>query len=220
MPDPIAALQRALATHLNAALPAHLAAAGFEVTSELAQRVQDGWVEPEQEILEPDGTSDPLNSVVTITAPTPGENRPRAPQAASVTDIGGGPPQADVEVLWNVGTFELPLQVDVWAKSRSERESLVGAIRTALRTSVPDGAQLFLTLTEYHNAKASYRLDGTGMHSDVGSLVGGAWWRYTVTVTAECPELIKATAAKLKQLTLRLFIPPEATTSEDTQIFP
>jgi hypothetical protein len=135
--DPIAEAQRALAAHFNAALPAALAASGYQIPSDLAQRVQDGWADLEQEILEPDGTNAPKGAVVTITAPIPGEDRPQPPRALQETLDGA----TDVEVLWHVGDIEIPLQVDVWAQEPGRARPWWGpcARRCARGSPLPPG---------------------------------------------------------------------------------
>lgn len=212
--DPIAEAQRALVFYLQSALPAQLLLSGYQNAAQLA-RIQDGWADVEQEILEPDGTSTPKNAVVTVTTPAGGEFMPHPPERLSTFTPDAGQPE--IESLYRVGSVELTLQLDVWAKSRAEREAVAGALRLALRGAVPLSTTLSLELAGYFGVRAAFRVNSTGFHSDQGSLVGGAWWRYTLDVSAEFDEVVKTTAARLRELYLRKFIPYEATEPDPTE---
>lgn len=211
--DVIHELLDTLKTHFEQAIPTALQRTGLSAPGDIAS-IFAGFPDPRQELVYPS---------ISIDAPTPGVFAGHYPRQHKLTQpVSGTDPI--LTALWSVATVEVPLQIDIWASHPFEREAVADAVRTVLRSTVPDQGHLRLTMTNYFSVLAAYRLAGTGSYQDTPGQVQTEEWRATLIVDAECKEVLEATNPRFIDLTTKTTVlppadPPYTIVPESRQLF-
>lgn len=119
------------------------------------------------------------------------------------------PGKAEGKFLWAVGTVTASFQLDIFAKTQKERARVLEALRRDMRPGLSDGltSSLTLTLPDYFDETASYRIAGGGDFNDSAYLAQREEWRSLVTVEADAREVIAASVVELRTLIMRFSIP-------------
>jgi len=90
-------------------------------------------------------------------------------------------------VLWVNGQYEFELQLDLWARSKSERHSLFENLQRAFASQFPVNG-LSLELSDYFGVYARYDITGS-QYQDTEESAQRREWRAIVSVTAHCHSI-------------------------------
>lgn len=94
----------------------------------------------------------------------------------------------NVDVAYEVADLVVPVQLDVWGRSRTERGDTAAAIR-ALFTDPEVGDDLRLTLSNYHGRLATFQIE-RWRDDDDADAAKQREWRQTIELTLEVPEVV------------------------------
>jgi len=191
MLDAVSAAVAAVAAHLKTALPAELLGGSPDGAPGEVARIVEGWAGPEQDIL--------YTSIV-VDAPAPGDFTPAAPVLIDRTD-----PlvttDANFTGYYSLGSIEVPIMLDVYAKSFAERAQALRAIEAALGVGIlEDSHSLELVSADYHGQSITVWRSGAPRFTDSPGNTGAAEWRAIVPLTAELENVVPVTGARLLEL--------------------
>ena len=191
--DVAAALTRALVSYLSQTVP-RLAFPEAQPVGALVTAVRESFPEPEVALIYP---------VVTVHAASD-ELYTHSPVFMRAIGTPSGVNGQISRVLYAVGRITAMLQVDVWANSKPQRREVLEALRRDLRGEILEGGSaLNLPLPEMFDEPAVFRVAGGGTFADTEFAAQRREWRATLTVEAECRELIEASQTLLKDLETR-----------------
>src|SRR5690606_24638635 len=88
-----------------------------------------------------------------------------------------------VDVGFEVADLVVPIQLDLWAATRTQRGELGEAVR-ALFTDPDIGDDMRLTLADYHDRLATFQIEGW-RNEDSGASAERKEWRQTINLTLE-----------------------------------
>lgn len=124
-------------------------------------------------------------------------------QAGPVLTVTGGsgdeeacsPNEVDrtsTQVLYRIGYLTVPVQLDLWCRSRALRDRVGIAVREAFHNRLPWTAGLYLTSSRYHNRPIDLVLDKPRAVDDDGDSASARQWRATwmCTVTTDVVQLV------------------------------
>lgn len=194
MPDSTdEAVLKALKAHLDTPLPAAMASGGdTEYPGAIARGIEIGWPEAHRDLLYP---------AITVDVSVPPERDSQAPRVISETPGAG----ADTVCLIKTAFLSYPVQVNIFAKSRDERERLVRSIEASMLAGYATGSsQVCVTAEDYFAQPISMFRDGGVVRQDNPQAVGGHEWRALLTIRAEVAELIQVSASRLVDLNLKM----------------
>lgn len=120
----------------------------------------------------------PCVSIITLNP----EFRPLMPYYIKPTDPEIAAHKADVKYV--VGIYDIPIQLDIWARNKEERDDLFDAVFNALNPTIsPMG--LVLGLEQYHNQLCDFVMTGHE-HGDSAERSERDEWRTTLKLLATC----------------------------------
>ncbi len=175
MPDPIQTAISALADRIR------------DQVLDLDGRCTKGWPDPREAFVLP---------CASITH-ADGEREGREEREISQTAVPGD--SVRVDVAYEVANWTVPIQLDVWGRSRTERGEITVAIRS-LFTDPDVGDDMRLVLTDYHDRLATFQIDRDRDTDNADSAEHGEW-RKTIELTLEVPEVVVKRQALLKTIT-------------------
>ncbi len=187
--DVVSAVVRELARYLRQTTP-HPGLEG-ERTGALCSKILESFPSPEEQLAYPTISIHAADAVI----------RPHEPKHIRVlSEV-----DAQAKSLWAVANLTVPLQLDVFVNVKSQRRKVLSALRRDLRREILDGITSIttLTLTEYDNEPARYRVAGGGDFGDSGFAASREEWRSVLTVEADVRELVVGTTNQLRQLKVR-----------------
>jgi len=200
--DAASAVVATLKTHLETTL-----------AQGLVMDITEGWESVEERLRYP---------TIVLDTPTTGERIRNAAQLVDRTD----PAQStdpNFTGLWSVGTLVLPVTVDVFADSFTQRATVLQALEVALHPDLDDGGVLQLTASaaDYNSQGICVYRDSPNRFSDSGGRVLADEWRGTISLVAEVEEIIPASAVRLLQLDLdtAVEVPFDTEPTENRTIF-
>lgn len=130
--------------------------------------VRDGW---------PDAMAGiPSGSYLVVTTGDLAQE-PHAPHAFSSTTVAGV-----VTQLYDVATWLMNVQVDVFTDFKDQRDAIVPLVRPVF-TTIPFSGHAILTLSGYHNVKMRVKVTGESDDDPQGPIPGR--WRHTFEVEAK-----------------------------------
>jgi hypothetical protein len=117
----------------------------------------------------------------------------------------------EAETTYVVGDFTIPLQLDIWARYKPERDTFMQRVFAALQPS--NGQGLCLQLAAYFDEWAGYMMQGQ-RYPDSGETVTLQEWRAIISLEATCRAVSTTTEYIITQ-------EPELTlTTPNTPILP
>jgi len=122
------------------------------------------------------------------------------PTVESSSDTAGS--SIDLDVVYQLGQYNHPLQLDLWCQYKEERGAMLELVRNAINKQFIDDPDLplglSLTLTDYYSAIARYDWVGyTYVDGEEGSRLGE--WRAKIDLLATYPRLTGITKSKIKE---------------------
>ena len=105
----------------------------------------------------------------------------------------------EAKVKYVVGQFNWRIQVDIWERSKEQREDFMQKFFLAFHKSIPAQTGLHLTLEEYHNVGCSYTMVGykPNMNDERSQKKE---WRATVDLVANCRAVVDSKQYVMTQL--------------------
>lgn len=114
----------------------------------------------------------------------------RAEEIAASTSILGDVVAGSVNV--RTGYLSVPLQVDVWARSREALDAACTALDDALHNDLPYRPHLYLTADDHHDRPFVVMRDGDAPDID-GDTAPTGEWRAIYTLRAEIERVVGVT---------------------------
>lgn len=95
------------------------------------------------------------------------------------------------KVLYHVGDYIFPLQVDIWTRTKSERHDVYAKLFTVFhgQTDIIQSC-LHLDMPEYHAQTVTYHLQDHSYLNDEDAAIRGEW-RLMFDVMADCPAIFE-----------------------------
>lgn len=188
--DQVTAAVRTLADHFRAPLPPELADVLNEPAGAVAAHVAEGWESLEQDLEYP---------TIAIDAPIAGERLGHAPMVLELFDVDDHPEKVDVLIA--LASVTLPLNIEVFAKSRAERSRVLLAIeRSFAAQSLDEESRLDLVSPHYHGRMMGFRRAGPARFADTAGRVKADEWRAIVPVEADIEEVALVRFPRLREL--------------------
>jgi hypothetical protein len=189
--DAATAAVEALVAELKTALPAELTGAGAVSLTTLGCKVVEGWPQPEVSLAYP---------TVAVHTPSAGNRIRHAPTMIQRVDP-VSPTDPLFDAYFSVATLELPVVVDVFAKSPIERSKVLASLSAHLRAELAsDQSTLEVTAADYFGQVIAYWADGTARHNDIAGRILAHEWRGTLPLVAEVDEIVLLKATRLLEL--------------------
>jgi hypothetical protein len=189
--DATSAAIATLRAHLLAPLPDELADAGAQSLADLGAAVVEGWPQPEKALAYP---------TVAVHVPSLGTREPHAPALVKRVD----PAQATDPVFdayLSVADLTLPVVLEVFASSKSQRAQVLASLEAALNTNVvDDDGTLELVAGDYFGFAIGFTKDGPPRFDDTPGRVLAHEWHATLNLTAELDEIVLTKATRLLEL--------------------
>lgn len=137
-----------------------------------------GWPQYNQKLKHPALSVVEKNSVF----------RPFPPQEIKRFKTSG--PKADI--LWLVGEYEFSIQLDIWAKTKADRNDLYERMFVVLNDSAGEMPSSCFTLPmpKYHGIPATYFFEGFSLPDEERSTLEGEW-RVLVRVKGVCDATLR-----------------------------
>lgn len=187
--DLVTAAVRTLADRFRDPLPASLAPFSESVGS-LCQNIAEGWERLETELAYP---------TLVIDAPTPAERALHAPIVLALDAVVGD--AAKVDVTFGVAGVTIPLNLEVFASSPTQRSKVVeAALATFAGGLVDDDAQLEIASEHYRDRMIGFRVSGVPRWSDFAGRIRADEWRGIIPVEADVEEIVVARVPRLREL--------------------
>lgn len=163
MPDPVQLAISALAVHIRTNVAA------------ISSRCTKGWPDPSKDLVKP------------CAAITHGDPDREGHEAIEISQTAVEDDEVNVDVAYEVADLTVPVQLDVWGSSRTERGDLAATIR-GLFTDPEIGDDLRLTLSTYHDRIATFQIE-RWRDGDNEDAAQRSEWRQTIELTLEVPEV-------------------------------
>ncbi len=151
----------------------------------------------------PDPNMDMIYPAMSIIS-KPIEYIPIPPQVISVTDIVGGENDGKYQALYNVGQYNLGIQVDIWCENKEDRgvfyEEFMDALNQEfINSDLPTGASI--SLIDYHNSIARYDIIGYNYPDDGNSSQIGEF-RVKIDLVANFMRIKEVIRSKMATIVL------------------
>lgn len=162
MPDPVQLAISALADKIKVEI------------GQLGGRCAKAWPDPAKDI--------PLPSA----AVTHGEPDREGHNAVEISQTDVPSSAVNVDVAFEVADLTVPVQIDIWAATRTARGEIGAAIRDLFAD--PDGDDLRIELAEYHDRLATFQVE-RWRDTDDDDAAERQEFRQTIELTLEVPEV-------------------------------
>lgn len=130
--------------------------------------------------------------------------------------IPSGPDMGKLPVRKVMGSFELKLQIDLWADSKPKRALIETELMNAFakNTSV---AGISLQLADYFDQWVRYDIDGFD-YPDSGEQSQRSEWRTLITVLASCKYIVETNEFVIETIENNLETPDSIASSEEDSV--
>ena len=116
-------------------------------------------------------------------------------------------------VKYRVGTYDFRIKINIWCRSRAERDSMQERVFQAFY-SQNDNGSVSLELKQYHNVKAGFSLNAWE-YVDSEEATQRKEWRVSFDVLSNCISVVEKSINLMKTIELDETIGEDITISDD-----